>query len=93
MTRSKWKADVMNSILLQKCLQNKKKRSKQYLYIMDKATIILPFFKDKIINIYNGQKFIPKRILAGMVGHKFGEFIFTRLYRKKIVKQKKQKKK
>ena len=33
------------------------------------------------INVYNGRKFIPVYVTENMVGHKFGEFAPTRLFR------------
>jgi small subunit ribosomal protein S19 len=50
----------------------------------------LPFLIGKKIQVYNGKFFIPFFVREEMVGHKFGEFIFTRL--RHIYKKKKKKK-
>jgi len=31
------------------------------------------------INVYNGKEFVPVKIMAEMLGHRFGEFSVTRL--------------
>jgi len=93
MTRSTWKPDILNATLLKTCLINKKQKIKTPLYLMDKASIIYPLFRQKIIYVYTGRRYIPLRISANQIGHKFGEFIYTRLYRMKKKKGKKIRKK
>lgn len=40
--------------------------------------VIIPEFVNKRIKVYNGCKFIDLVITSDMVGHKLGEFFFTR---------------
>lgn len=41
-------------------------------------SIIIPQFVGKVFDIHNGNKFVKITISEEMVGHKFGEFSFTR---------------
>ena len=50
-----------------------------------RSTILKPFV-GKEVWIYNGQSYIKRKITETMVGHKFGEFAYTRkryVYKKK----------
>ena len=41
--------------------------------------VVVPRMIDMNINIYNGKEFVPIKIMAEMLGHRFGEFSATRL--------------
>lgn len=47
---------------------------------MSRSSTILPFFKNVIIYVYTGKKFIPFLPTSDQMGHKFGEFIYTRRF-------------
>ena len=49
--------------------------------IWSRSSTILPIMINSIIYVYNGKKFIPLYILDTMIGHKIGEFIFTRFFK------------
>ena len=59
--------------------------------IKDRSLIILPCFEGETFFIYNGKIYISLFIKKEMVGHRFGEFIFTT--KSPIFKAKKKKKK
>lgn len=59
------------------------------IIIWSRRSTILPQFLDKTVLIYNGKLFVKQKITIEMIGHKFGEFSFTR----KIYQYKKKKKK
>lgn len=59
------------------------------IVIWSRRSTILPQFLDKTVLIYNGKLFVKQKITVEMIGHKFGEFSFTR----KIYQYKKKKKK
>ena len=44
-------------------------------------SVIPPEFVGHTIAVHNGHKFIPVYITENMVGHKLGEFAFTRTFR------------
>jgi small subunit ribosomal protein S19 len=72
--RSVWKGPYITQNIYKNLLQNNKK----FFFIKKKNIVILPEFVGLTVKIYNGQKFFDIKILASMVGHKFGEFVFTR---------------
>jgi len=87
MTRSIWKGKFLDNSLT-KIDKIKKLKS---INVYSRRSVIYPFFINKRVNIYNGNKFIPIKINSDMIGHKFGEFSFTRaMY---VFKGKKNKKK
>lgn len=57
----------------------------------DRSLLILPFFEDMIFFIYNGRIFKRIKITKEMIGHKLGEFFFTK--KRPVYKSKKKKKK
>jgi ribosomal protein S19 len=79
------------AIKLKRCVQSEKvltlhkiyiriyfKKIKNFFFIKKKNIVILPEFVGLIVKVYNGQKFFDITVLPSMVGHKFGEFVFTR---------------
>jgi small subunit ribosomal protein S19 len=42
---------------------------------------VLPDFVGHTFAVHNGNKFVPVYVTENMVGHKFGEFSPTRLFR------------
>jgi small subunit ribosomal protein S19 len=66
--------------------------NKPVLKIFSRASVVTTAFLDLHVDIFNGKKFIRVRILPAMVGHKFGEFAFTRRMGLSIHKEKSKKK-
>ena len=51
---------------------------------------IIPKFLGSTFKVYNGKKYIDLIVTENMIGHKFGEFSFTRAnftFKKKIRKK------
>jgi len=46
--------------------------------IWSRNSTILSYFRGSLVEIYNGQKFIPLRIDTKLNGHKLGEFSLTK---------------
>ncbi|KAJ6758058.1 40S RIBOSOMAL PROTEIN S19 MITOCHONDRIAL [Salix koriyanagi] len=46
--------------------------------IWSRRSTILPEYINSYVRIYNGKTFVRVKITEGKVGHKFGEFAFTR---------------
>jgi len=61
------------------------------LKIRSRESVIFPALINRSFGVYNGIKFLRVIIKKSMVGHKFGEFAFTR--RKHIYKSKRKGKK
>ena len=79
MTRSKWKYNLIKTSLRQK-------DSNQTIKIWKKNEAIPNFLIGKNILIYNGKIFKKINVTRNKVGYKFGEFITTRKFNKKIKK-------
>lgn len=89
MTRSIWKGPFVSSVLL----KNTQKRDTQNIQpkkVYSRGSFIIPQFVGRKFNVHNGRTFIAIQVTEEMVGHKFGEFSFTR---KKTIHKKKSKKK
>lgn len=51
---------------------------KKQIKTQDRSIVIVPAMVDMQIYIYNGKEFVPIKIVAEMLGHRFGEFVLTR---------------
>ena len=90
MSRSVYKGPFFDVQLKEKLKLKKKKQ--QEVILKKKNTIILPEYINLFFSIYNGKQYTKLKVAEEMVGHKFGEFVFTRKVKKKDKKKKKGKK-
>ena len=74
MSRAKWKGPYINPLCLTKINQSKK----QHTFMMTRNSEIIPKFIGLTFKIHNGKNFTELTVTDSMVGHKFGEFCFTR---------------
>jgi small subunit ribosomal protein S19 len=72
MSRSKWKGLFTGSN------SSKPVKSINRSSQINRNLRITPFYLGQTFKIYNGKSFVELQITEGMVGHKFGEFVFTR---------------
>jgi len=75
MSRSKWKGP---NIIESKNLQHKNIKKNQTTITLPRNIEITPKFIGIITNTYNGKNFQEITITDEMIGHKVGEFVFTR---------------
>ena len=54
---------------------------KKVVRTWSRRSTILPEFVGHTIAVHNGKKFIPVYVTENMVGHKLGEFSFTRNFK------------
>lgn len=95
--RSSWKYKYIDLSLF-KLLQNYEDNKFKTHKIYSRESIILQEFVNWKFNVYNGRNFQLLIINKNMVGHKFGEFVFTKkmtssIHKQKILKSKKLKQK
>ena len=76
MSRSLRKGVFVDHYLI-KLVKNNKESNKSIRTTSRRSTII-PDFVGMTIFVHNGKKFIPVYVTEHMVGHKLGEFSFTR---------------
>lgn len=81
MSRSLKKGIFINYKLLAKVEELNKSNKKQVIKTWSRASTITPEFVGHTVAVHNGKNHIPVYITENMVGHKFGEFSPTRLYR------------
>ncbi|CAN6997915.1 unnamed protein product [Brassica oleracea var. botrytis] len=71
-SRSVWKDPFVDAFLMNK------KNAALNRKIWSRRSTILPEYVDSSVRIYNGKTHVRCKITEGKVGHKFGEFAFTR---------------
>lgn len=76
MSRSKWKGPYISVENVNE-LNNMKKHHQNILKASRRSEII-PSFLGVTFYIHNGKSFTEVTITSDMIGHKFGEFSFTR---------------
>lgn len=84
MSRSKWKGPFVSQQI-----KNLEKDHRNTL-IATRNSEIIPGFIDKIFMVHDGKTYSEVTVTEDHVGHKFGEFVFTRS--KFVFKKKKSKK-
>lgn len=97
MSRSKWKNNYLSHFLIKKVKENSeavktysnKENSDSLvsIWIWCRNAVIQESFVGSRFLVYNGKRHVPVTINDNMVGHKFGEFSYTRA--KYIPKKKK----
>ena len=85
MSRSKWKGPYIDTKL-----SRTKNKKKQKILLGSRNSQIIQKFSGLTFNVYNGKNYVELIITENMIGHKFGEFFFTRT---KFTYKKKNKKK
>lgn len=81
MSRSLKKGYFVHHKLQKKIEQLNENNKKEVLKTWSRASTITPDFVGHTVAIHNGKNFIPVFITENQVGHKFGEFAPTRMYR------------
>ncbi|MFZ2153881.1 MAG: 30S ribosomal protein S19 [Candidatus Moraniibacteriota bacterium] len=79
MSRSLKKGPYIDEKLLNK-IKNKKAGDKDVIKTWSRSSTIVPEMVGYTFGVYNGRKFINVYVVEEMVGHKLGEFSFTRTF-------------
>lgn len=82
MGRSLKKGPFVDLPLLAKINKAKATKSKVPIKTWSRRSTITPDFVGLTINVHNGKVFNPVFVTENMVGHKLGEFSFTRTFKK-----------
>ncbi len=75
MVRSKWKAPFVDYQLLDSIIDNK---TRSVIRTKSRSSTILQSFIGLVVAVYTGRMYNNVYIDEKMVGHKLGEFSFTR---------------
>ena len=81
MSRSLKKGPFVDLPLLEKIEVMNQSGERKVIKSWSRRSTIVPEMVGHTIAVHNGRKFIPVYVSENMVGHKFGEFSPTRLFR------------
>ena len=81
MGRSTKKGPFINAKLVEKVNKMIAAGEKRVVKTWARACTIPPEFVGHTFAVHNGRKFLPIYITEQMVGHRLGEFAFTRFFR------------
>ncbi len=81
MTRSLKKGPFIDDHLLKKVEEMNKSGKKTIIKTWSRRSTVIPDMVGLTIAVYNGRKHIPVYISENMVGHKLGEFSYTRTFK------------
>ncbi|MDD5438907.1 MAG: 30S ribosomal protein S19 [Candidatus Omnitrophica bacterium] len=82
MSRSIAKGPFVDEKLLEKVTKARKQNDRKPIKTWSRRSTITPDFVTLTFSVYNGKKFSPVFVTENMVGHKLGEFVPTRVFRK-----------
>ena len=81
MSRSIKKGPYVHPKLAKKVDAARRSRSKVIIQTWSRASMIMPDMLGLTIAVHDGRRHIPVFCTENMVGHKLGEFAFTRTFR------------
>ena len=80
MARSLKKGPYVDKNLMKKITKFNEENKKDVIKTKSRRSTIFPDFIGHTIAVHNGKEYIPVFITEEMVGHKLGEFSFTRKF-------------
>jgi small subunit ribosomal protein S19 len=81
MARSTKKGPFVDGYLMDRINAMNQRNEKKVLRTWSRRSTVVPEMVGHTIGVHNGKKFIPVYITENMVGHKLGEFSFTRQFK------------
>ena len=81
MSRSTKKGPYIEASLLKKVQKLNTAGEKKPIKTWSRRCTITPEFVGHTFSVHNGRKFLPVYVNEQMVGHKLGEFSFTRFFK------------
>ena len=81
MARSTKKGPFVDAYIAERIEQMNARNEKKVLRTWSRRSTVIPEMVGHTIAVHNGKKFIPVYITENMVGHKLGEFSFTRQFK------------
>ncbi len=82
MGRSIKKGPFVDEHLLEKIAKLNAASMKRPIKTWSRRSMITPEFVGHTFNVHNGRIFNPVFVTENMVGHRLGEFSFTRIFKK-----------
>ncbi|MDA0364331.1 MAG: 30S ribosomal protein S19 [Chloroflexi bacterium] len=81
MSRSTKKGPYVQDSLMKKVLVASRSDRKEVIKTWSRASTIMPEMVGLTIAVHDGRRHVPVFCTENMVGHKLGEFSFTRTFR------------
>lgn len=81
MSRSSRKGPHVDARLLKKVEQLNESGQKAVLKTWSRSSTVVPEMIGHTIGVHDGRRHVPIFVTENMVGHKLGEFAFTRTFR------------
>ena len=81
MGRSLKKGPFVDTSLLEKIEVMNRGTEKKVIKTWSRRSTVIPEMVGHTLAVHNGKKFIPVYVTENMVGHKLGEFSFTRNFK------------
>jgi len=81
MSRSTKKGPYVDPKLLAKVQKSVAAGERKPIKTWSRRCTIVPEFVGQTFSVHNGRKFLPVSVTEQMVGHKLGEFSFTRFFK------------
>src|SRR5260370_7256535 len=81
MARSVKKGPFIDGHLMKKIEGMNQRNDKKVVRTWSRRSTISPEMVGHTVAVHNGKKFIPAHITENIVGHKLGEFSFTRQFK------------
>mgnify|MGYP003704397759 FL=1 len=81
MSRSTKKGPFVEASLMKKVEEIQRSGTKAAIRTWSRASTIMPEFIGLTIAVHDGRRHVPVFCTENMVGHKLGEFAFTRTFR------------
>ena len=81
MSRSLKKGPFVDLPLLERIEEMNRNGVKKVVKTWSRRSTVVPEMVGHTVAVHNGKKFVPVYVTENMVGHKFGEFAPTRLFR------------
>ena len=81
MARSTKKGPYVDGYLMTRVEGMNARNEKKVLRTWSRRSTVVPEMVGHTIAVHNGKKFIPVYLTENMVGHKLGEFAFTRTFK------------
>ena len=89
MSRSLKKGPFVDLPLLEKIEVMNRSGERKVIKSWSRRSTVVPEMVGHTVAVHNGKKFVPVYVTENMVGHKFGEFAPTRLFRGHTTKSEK----
>jgi small subunit ribosomal protein S19 len=86
MARSTKKGPFIDAHIAAKVEDMNTRNEKKVVRTWSRRSTIIPEMVGHTLAVHNGKKFIPVYVTENMVGHKLGEFSFTRQFKGHSVK-------